>query len=213
MNQPPKLAVFLLQRLVPEHEPLRGDLLEGVQGGATNLWYWRQVIAAIFVGALRAGRAHPFGVARGLAVGWIVMWTLSRYVAPQILGFDEWLFVRGFRWFYVHGYHVPHPSLWVPILACAFAIGGNLAVRASRVRGPATAVIYAATVLLINTLMFSRWLYHALTTPPPPYGAPIYMSYEMSLVALFVLPTAALMGGLWAARGTKSGGTVMNPVD
>jgi hypothetical protein len=75
--------------------------------GASSLWYWRQVIAAIFVGAVRASRAHPFAVARGLAVGWIVMWTLSRYVAPQILGFDEWLFVRGFRWFYTHGYRVP----------------------------------------------------------------------------------------------------------
>jgi hypothetical protein len=204
MKQPPRLAVFLLKRLVPEHEPLRGDLLEGVQGGATSLWYWRQVIAAIFVGAIRTCRARPFGVARGLAIGWIVMWILSRYVAPQILGFDEWLFVRGFRWFYTHGYRVPQVwPLAFLLIACSIAIGGNLAVQTSGVRGPAMAVIYAATILLANTVMFI----HSLITPPLAYGRYLYSSPE-----LWLLPVAALIGGLWGARGTQLG-TATDSVD
>jgi hypothetical protein len=204
MKQPPRLAAFLLQRLVPEHEPLRGDLLEGVHGGESSLWYWRQVIAAIFVGAIRTCRAHPFAVARGLAVGWIGMWILSRYVAPQIQGFDERLFVRGFRWFYTHGYRVPQvwPFAFL-LIACSIAIGGNLAVRTSGVQGPAMAVIYAATILLWITVMFI----YTLTTPPLAYGRYLFSSPEV-----WLLPIAALLGGLWGARGTKLG-TATDSVD
>ena len=93
MRRPPKLAFGLLKLLAPERDELVGDLTEAFRNSHSRWWYWRQVVGAIFVGAIRTSRAHPFGVARGLIVGWIVMWTLSHYVAPQILRLDEVLFV------------------------------------------------------------------------------------------------------------------------
>jgi hypothetical protein len=56
------------------------------------------------------------------------------------------------------------------------------------------AVIYAATILLTNTVMFVR----SLMTPPLAYGRHLYSSPEV-----WLLPVAALIGGLWGARGTK----------
>jgi hypothetical protein len=119
------------------------------------------------------------------------------------VGFDESLFLRGFPWF-MHNYGIAqiHGRLPFMLIACAVAIGGNVAVRASRMPGPAMAVIYAGTILFGDTVMLIRWLY----TPPSANGVPLYSSYELSLVALVLFPTAALMGGLWGARRTRLGG-------
>jgi hypothetical protein len=43
----PRLALWLLERLVPDAEPLAGDLAEEYVGGRSRWWVWRQVIGAI----------------------------------------------------------------------------------------------------------------------------------------------------------------------
>jgi hypothetical protein len=113
------------------------------------------------------------------------------------------LFLHGFPWF-MHSYGIAqiHGRLPFMLIACAVAIGGNVAVRASRMPGPAMAIIYAGTILIRGTVMLIRFLY----TPPSAYGVPLYSSYELSFVALVLFPTAALTGGLWGARRTRLGG-------
>ena len=44
---PPRLAVGLLRRFVPDNEPLVGDLLERFAMGQSRLEFWRQVLLAI----------------------------------------------------------------------------------------------------------------------------------------------------------------------
>ena len=61
LRSPPRLAVWLLQHLGPRYhtESLSGDLLEEYQQGRTRAWYWRQTVAAIWVGsAIGARRAR-----------------------------------------------------------------------------------------------------------------------------------------------------------
>jgi hypothetical protein len=53
--RPPRLAVVLLNRLLPENEPLTGDLLEEFQRRRSRLWFWRQTIAAVVL-SRRASR-------------------------------------------------------------------------------------------------------------------------------------------------------------
>jgi hypothetical protein len=54
-HRAPRLAVALLNWLLPEHEPLTGDLLEEFQRRHSRLWFWRQTIAAVVL-SRRASR-------------------------------------------------------------------------------------------------------------------------------------------------------------
>jgi len=193
---PPKLATALLKWFGPDRSELAGDLVERYQSSESRWWYWRQVLAAIVLGAVRDASSHSLAVSRGLVIGWGVMWVLAVYVAPIIVRFDRWLFVRGVGWFYLHGYHIP--SLYgLPWITASFAvyIGGHVAVRASRLRGPAPALIYTLAIFCTNIVLFFRWFLKGLTEPALTYGVPPYYPFEVLGVAVFVLPMAALIGG------------------
>ena len=60
MREPPRLAAWLLQRLVASarSEPLLGDLFEEFQTGRTSAWYWRETIVALLVFARREALEH-----------------------------------------------------------------------------------------------------------------------------------------------------------
>jgi hypothetical protein len=51
--QPPQLAVALLNRFLPDNEPLVGDLLEEFAVGRSRPWFWRQVAHALLMGSFR----------------------------------------------------------------------------------------------------------------------------------------------------------------
>lgn len=57
-RRPPRLAVALLERFVPDNEPLTGDLLEG-WGERSDAWFWRQVGLAVLARAIVHVRANP----------------------------------------------------------------------------------------------------------------------------------------------------------
>lgn len=46
-RRPPRLALALLDRCVPDSEPLAGDLVEELAHGRSRTWLWLQVLAAI----------------------------------------------------------------------------------------------------------------------------------------------------------------------
>jgi hypothetical protein len=209
MRQPPKLASALLRLFGPDGPAFPGDLLERFQSGQSRWWYLHQVLAAIVFGAVRDGRSHPVALSRGLVIGWGVMWVLAVYVAPIIVGFDRWLFVRGVGWFYLHGYHIPsiYGSPWITASFAAY-IGGNVAVRASRLRGPAPALTYTLAIFCTNLVLFFRWFLKGLTEPAVTYGVPPYSPFEVLGVDILVLPLAALLGSFSTrmSRRTSVGG-------
>jgi hypothetical protein len=51
--QPSTLALRLLNRFIPDGEPLAGDLLEEFGRKQSQLWLWRQVLLAILIHAFR----------------------------------------------------------------------------------------------------------------------------------------------------------------
>jgi hypothetical protein len=46
-RHPPRLALALLERLVPDSEPLAGDLVEAFERRPSVPWFWIQVVAAV----------------------------------------------------------------------------------------------------------------------------------------------------------------------
>ena len=47
--RPPRLAVWLLRRVLPANEPLAGDLVEMFATRQSRFWFWWQVLSAIAV--------------------------------------------------------------------------------------------------------------------------------------------------------------------
>lgn len=54
--QPPWLAVALLNRFVPDNEPLAGDLIDEFEARQSRLWFWRQVLLAILISSFQNDR-------------------------------------------------------------------------------------------------------------------------------------------------------------
>jgi hypothetical protein len=48
-RRPPRFALALLERLVPESAALAGDLVEEFRQGRSRAWFWWQVLAAVAV--------------------------------------------------------------------------------------------------------------------------------------------------------------------
>jgi hypothetical protein len=57
-RRPPGLAVELLERFVPDNEPLTGDLLEGWHE-RSDAWFWRQALLAVVARAVVDLRTNP----------------------------------------------------------------------------------------------------------------------------------------------------------
>ena len=89
----------------PNRESLIGDLTEQYQRGRSTIWYWRQVLAAIFGGAARGIRGR-----KRLATGSLVL-TLFAVVGP-VLG--AWVaviaMVGALVAMAIHAWYGRHPS-------------------------------------------------------------------------------------------------------
>lgn len=56
----PRLALALLERFVPDSEPLAGDLVEEFEGRPSTVWFWVQVLAALAAAwGARSGDIRP----------------------------------------------------------------------------------------------------------------------------------------------------------
>lgn len=84
MNRPPKIALTVLRLLAPGTEALAGDLLEQFQSGRSELWLWREVIAAIAAGCGRQLQSDRLGAAKAVALGWAAM-LIFFFVAGDLL--------------------------------------------------------------------------------------------------------------------------------
>ncbi len=209
--QPPKLATALLNSLVPGNDALAGDLAETYAQGRSRSWYWRQVVGAIFAASAREINTQPVAITRSLVVGCIVACGFSNYVVRIALDLDRWLFERGFSWLYLHGYRF-HSDPWMVAASCT-VVGGYLAVRNYHGSRPVMAVVFSATILCANVVLFALWLYHLETTAPSSqlkvinvpivlsaFPGPLAQLLQIATMAFGVLPAAALAGGLWGAR-------------
>jgi hypothetical protein len=90
IQQPPRLATWLLKHFGSTivEDALIGDLVEEYQTRRSPFWYWRQVGAAIGIGAIRDMWQHlpvAFGaIVTGLVVAALPVWWLQHTAAASL---------------------------------------------------------------------------------------------------------------------------------
>jgi hypothetical protein len=212
-HYPPRLASALMRWMGPRDEALVGDLLEEHRNGRSDWWYWRQVLAAIVIGAVTAVRSHSVLAIRAVALGWCFLLLYVNYAGSSVLvavrpvfNFSDFLFVTGLTdWFYVHRIHFPAtvvqsgPTMVMALIG-AFA-SGWLVGSCHRSQGASMVLVYCAS-LPLPTVAAVLWEIAANGR----YAGPPLLPAAAFLIPLVYLP--ALVGGLWAARARHQAASI-----
>ena len=69
LNEPPRLAQLLLERLAPANEALLGDVAEAFREHQSAVWYWCQTVWATISGVVAEVRHDPLLGARAVLTG------------------------------------------------------------------------------------------------------------------------------------------------
>ncbi len=166
------LATWILEHLTFGYtrEPLCGDLLEEFQFGRSAVWYWRQVLIAIAVGA--RGVAREFALPPVFSAGWSMLypvWQLSilRNQFTQSMS-DRW---SALDWPYSASLELGSGILpAVTFIWLGFLV--YLALRTQRADKPSAfrilgSISLSLNVLLIATIGLSRYSESSATYSHP----------------------------------------------
>jgi len=147
----------LLFRVSERADNAVGDVVEQFQNGRSVLWLWRQIAGIVAHVVVRDVRQGP-ALAGILIVVGAILTLVSPFVGAAIVTFDEQLFVRGIRWFYLNGPGLPasvsnHPWL---ITAALYAVTGWIVGRVAGDKKAAALFAFASSVFacgLMSPLM------------------------------------------------------------
>ncbi len=189
-SQPPIVATWVLTHFSNRNEVLAGDLVEEYRRGRTAAWYWRQVLAAIFVGCGNEIRTQKLLTVRAVTTGWAAL-ILSNYLislplyrlysrAMVALGLDP-------RWFWWSHYYT-YPRMFVPCVG-GF-LSGWLVARFHRTYRVTMVTVYAVSVLLTSFREIFRLATDSLSNSR---FVPYLLTYSLT-ECLFVV--SILLGGL-----------------
>ena len=129
-SRPPVLAAWFLRRLYPKRnrEAITGDLVERFREGRSDGWFWRQVLAAILVGAsseLRLRWTEICLAATGTALIWFVPWG---WIFPIAAMSTSMLWgARFFQWLFV--IEITTALVVLPLFAALFRVWKTLGAR------------------------------------------------------------------------------------
>jgi hypothetical protein len=194
----PSFATWLLQTFAtgPNNENLAGDIAERYAAGRSRFWYWRQVLAAIFVSLFREVRSNGLMAIRALVVGWGLFFLTF---PPQ-----KWIMRLPWpavRFLYVRGWIIP-ACIFIAyscIFACAM---GWIIGRLNRPYQAQAVLLFTASWFVLLTMSYPVFLAKSL------YGTarfPFWNFYFLgvgvagNMLAMF----CALVGGVLSGRGPR----------
>jgi ABC-type phosphate/phosphonate transport system permease subunit len=168
------IAIWLFERLGLD-VALVGDLLEECSGGRSAIWYWRQVLIAVWIGIWVAIRDHKVLALRAVAIGFateflfIFLWD---FLGPDLPMFSvmQWIIQLSVTGWVVARTHRAHqvPTVLV-FLICVFFFYVSYSFSWAR-------------ILLVGSINNSRFR---------PYLA-------MYLMTIFMATVGVLLGGILA---------------
>ena len=170
---PPKLATALLNCFVDDPNALAGDLAETYQPGRSPLWYWREVIAAIFMGASRDCHRQKL-TAAGTFVAAVILIAIANRTLTPVSGWLLYRVVQPAAW--AHPVVAAHGlvALWIIEVvpsAMAALLGGWLVGRVNRSRR-GLVLLFLSGVFACLLSLWTVIAVRALSSPgkhmPPP---------------------------------------------
>jgi hypothetical protein len=190
-SRPPALPRRLLERFVPHHTALAGDLEEEHRYRRSAWWYWHQALAAIAIHITAGILVDKLATIRAIASGWTALWLFS-FVGVEINRFmSGWLLDRLILLFWTH----PFPMMWAtqlwfrPALALGFLVSGWVVGQLHHSNRSAMVVAFTATVLLWTAYNDIQALMRNTQT-----------SYPLVDILFTPLPLLIVVGGLWGPR-------------
>ena len=204
MRTPPALATALLQRLAPEEHSLTGDLVEEFRTGRSRLWYWRQVLAAILLGATRHIAAAPLRTTLAVSTAWATLLLLF-YAAGDATADSVSGWIWGWNRQSAYATHVWWPFQIVAVLVSyfGFALSGLTLVRLFRRDAGPMLIAYALSIPVV--LAVSAVVIEILTRRNGNVPTPHTLFYVVSIVlpyqwrsGLLLAPAVTLVAGLLA---------------
>jgi GAF domain-containing protein len=208
MTQPPRLATRLLGRLGAgslDVESLQGDLVEQYRLGRSRGWYWRQVLAAIVVGAMQGIRAHRLIAVRGVVTGWVVLLLLFGALGDRVANG-----LAGAVWNWTRAEAYSTGAWWPFWLTAAFVSYGGFALSAWAVvrlhRANAAPVLVAYTASMVTVLTVSTVILEILMARGPvPVPHTLFYLVSVTLkhhwrVGFVMVPCVMLAAGLLGTR-------------
>jgi hypothetical protein len=212
MKQPPKVATHLLMCLGPEDESLTGDLFEEYGAGRSRLWYWRQVLSAILVGAAGDFRHHPRPAVRAVLIGWVVLipwfyftiavyrrvlsWAGGNAWVPGVW-FDADSVLLRMAWWAWWIYEVPLVIAW-----CGGSlIIGRMIVRLHREHR--AAALFACVASQLPWTVLWAWPVWQNAHVALVHTAYAFPNQLLAALILAGMPMCTLLGGVWGRDGRQ----------
>jgi hypothetical protein len=196
LRTPPRMARSLVERLGPadRRESLLGDLTEQYQRGRSSLWFWRQSLVAILVGAARDLRRDTGQVAHAVLTGLGALVLYGQVSGPL----TYWLgyLVGGNRFW---------RELWPVQAAIFFPLGLTGGVLAGWIVARFHRPQLAAALLALIALGIALDLPSLWRLAPDAWGYPNYRyQLAMNLAGLMCMVLGTLVGGLSKAPRSAS---------
>ena len=203
MTQPPRLATWLLKRMLssPTRESLIGDLVERHRGGRSSLWYWRQALLAIVIDSFREVRDHKLLVIRATSVGIAVVWLLGRTFPTPWLGQTVWNWTVENNLDTVRMVLFRESWLIITVVIPTFfwTVGGWVVARTHRPRGMAMVFAFLAFFHLVYLGQLSRLYRLPMTTALSAYRPQLKGIFHIDGSLLLLTMVFAVVGGLLGA--------------
>jgi hypothetical protein len=183
-SQPPRLALALLERCVPDNEPLVGDLLED-RLKRSDAWFWRQVVFALLSYTFLLVRTKPFLTTERVLVTTAMLALLGLYTVVVATLMTR-LIVLSDAWFPQTGrYEALQLYFTVPAFAAAIVMGRVIrrlhhGHRVMRVLGCS---VTASAAACLNLYLFVP---NALLQPLVPHAATQIAVGMVFIAGLFV---------------------------
>jgi hypothetical protein len=205
MMKPPAIATSLLERLGPPDDSFVGDLEEAWRGGRSRAWYWRQVLSAIVLTAVRQAGSQPARTLLAVATGWGAMLLVFGLFGDRVAGEAAALL---FGWDRQTAYAT---DWWWPFWITSFvlsytvfALSAVVVVRVQRRHAGPAIVAYAASMFLV--LAASAAVIEALSRAWGRVPVPHTLFYIVSVAqpfcwrsGLVLAPLVVLAAGFVAA--------------
>ena len=180
------LAVRLLHRFLSgsSSESLAGDLVEEHRHGRSSAWVWRQVVAAIAIGAWQDTRAHKVSAFGGATVGVALLWVFLALSSVLLIRVG---FPHAVAWEATHRFGLLVLGFG-STCAAAWIVG-----RVYPLHRPAALIGFLGSLWLVTAIELAALYWLA----PAVYFVSVVPLLPMTVTAgALGAPTAILLGGI-----------------